>query len=114
LTDPRVAALAKVLRHTLLFHYDDDPTLASEDAAAILAALPADWCAEAVAAERERIEAAIMALDRGACAPRAYDHISRDEVLAIVRGEPTADPLDGLTVVLPAGPVIIDGEEYHL
>ena len=44
LTDPRIAALAEALRHALLFHYDDDPTLAYEDAAAILAALPADWC----------------------------------------------------------------------
>jgi len=87
---------------------------AASDAFREMAEGQTDLALTAVAAERERIAAEVEAM----AALEDEDFgvemwwVIRDDVLAIVRGEPNL--LDGLTVVLPDGPVIIDGEEYHL
>jgi len=89
MTDPRIAALAEALRKV-----EEDVGFTVYEAwptEQILAALPADWCAEAVAAERERIAAAVEGLPPlwDANVPIGDDpyEACRAAVLAIVRGE---------------------------
>ena len=65
-TDPRIAALAEVLREVIddgWYYRDLYKSRPSEDAAAILAALPPDWCGHADEEYNSRISRMIAEQD---------------------------------------------------